>query len=173
MCLPPLINLASSLSATVPQDFLRGECIGGVELKLLLYSFLFPGVLLMAWLLLQLVMVPRLQGARERSTQRKTTWELALHITFSATSAVLFITFCMVSSISRTVLAAIGDCAVYDLDDGNTMTFLRDDFAVACDTSDHASIKKVAWALFVIWPVRMPTLDVTAMQLDVHRLYGD
>ena len=74
----------------------------------------------------------------------------------------LFISFCMVNVVSRTVLDAIGACDSYytDPDFTEDRSFLQLDLRVECYTAEHDDVKAVAWGFFAVWPIGFPLLYV-------------
>ena len=72
--------------------------------------------------------------------------------------SLLFVTYCFVNSVSRLVLNAIGDCIAFFENATTQRSFLRPDLTVTCGSSEHGTIKTVAWVLFGGWTVGVPLL---------------
>ena len=63
----------------------------------------------------------------------------------------VFVTFFVVNTVSRAVLAAIGDCAAFYITYSEKQSFLRMDLRIVCGSAQHDVIKSVAWIFFVVW----------------------
>jgi len=140
-----------------------GAClVGGIKLRVVLRG-LVPLLLMLGPLVLSIMPVIVL-SCRARVAPRadctKTCFSEGLKAAvLRALPYMIFISFCLVQSVSAGIFSA-WDCVqfVFDSASGTTRTFLREDLSIECDTEQHWQIKRIAFVFFAIWPVGMPLL---------------
>jgi hypothetical protein len=104
--------------------------------------------------------IPRIAGAR-KGNSTKPFREGFNAVMLRALPYVIFISFCLVQSVSAGVFSA-WDCVEFIVDSTSTpevtKEFLREDMSIECETDEHWKIKRVAYVFFALWPVGMPLL---------------
>ena len=81
---------------------------------------------------------------------------------------VLFILFCVVTSVSDSIFSAWSCIEYFEDTDPNhpvSRSFLKADLAIECGTEEHQRVVNVAWIFVGIWPIGMPLLFFMLMQL--------
>ena len=128
-----------------------GVCMGSVTTRLLLTALApFALVLVLAAMRLTLWRCFLSEAASMRLTSLG-------HVLLPP---LLVVTFCLINSVSRTVLNAIGACDSYYTDPDLTeqRAFLQMDLTIECGTESHDKIRDLSWVLFALWPIFFPVL---------------